>query len=288
MTLDPWTIRRVLTWATEDFQARGIQSARLDADLLLAHALETDRIHLILEYDRPLSQSELDSYRRLIQRRRAGEPVAYLVGTREFYGLPIEVDARVLIPRPDTETLVEVALQGTRGQEVDGRALDLCTGSGCVALAFAQQRRTWVTTGIDLSEAAIDVARKNAERLGLVEGTRFLAGDLLAPLGPHEQFQLIVANPPYIPSAEVLELERSIRDYEPRLALDGGEDGLGVLRRIISEAPARLVPSGVLALEVGYDQASEVADVMDRAGFLDVGRHRDYGGLDRVVSGRKG
>lgn len=284
MTTEAWTIRRVLSWATEDFRSRGMDSPRLDAELLLAHALETDRIRLIIDNQRPLTQLELNRCRELIQRRRTGEPVAYLLGWREFYGLPIHVDARVLIPRPDTETLVDVALGATRAKNAHGRALDLCTGSGCVALAFAQQRRAWLTTGTDISPSAIELARKNAERLGLAWGTRFLVGDLFAPLGSGEMFDLIVANPPYIPTAEILELDRSIRDFEPHLALDGGAEGLDILRHIIDEAPRYLALGGTLAVEVGSEQAFEVASAMQKAGLGAVERHQDYGHRQRVVS----
>lgn len=173
---DPWTIARVLKWATEDFRGRGMESPRLDAELLLGLSLGLDRVRLILEAARPLTPEELSSYRELIKRRRSGEPIAYIRGEREFYGLPIRVTPAVLIPRPDTETLVEVALERTRGRHMYGRALDLCTGSGCVAIAFAKERPTWRVTGVDVSAAAIAVARQNAERLSARAAARWLSG----------------------------------------------------------------------------------------------------------------
>jgi len=281
-----WTIRRVLGWATEDFRRRGLESARLDAELLLAHALGTDRIRLIVDAERLLSPDELKSYRELIKRRRTAEPVAYLLGRREFYGFELRVDRRVLIPRPDSEALVEVALERTRSSSMYGRALDLCTGSGCVAIALARQRPSWRITGIDLSEQAIELARDNALRLGAVWGVRWLAGDLCAPLSPSEHFELVCANPPYVPSAEVDALEPTIREFEPRLALDGGPDGLVVIRRILEQALPRLRSGGILALEVAAGQSSSVAELFERAGLKDVERKRDYGGHERVVSGR--
>ena len=193
---DVWTIHRVLAWATSDFRRRGFDSARLDAELLLAHCLGVDRIRLIVDRQRPLERSELEGFRRLIQRRRTGEPIAYLRGFREFFGLPIRVDPRVLIPRPDTEALVEVALERTRHRDLFGRALDLCTGSGCVALALARQRPSWHLTGIDVDPGAVALARENAVRLGVMTTARFLTGDLFAPLGADERFDLVVANPP--------------------------------------------------------------------------------------------
>ena len=201
-----WSIQRAVSWATEDFRARGFSSPRLDAELLLGHAIGLDRVHVIIEGDRPLDANELSRFRELIKRRRAAEPVAYILGQREFFGLAIAVDRRVLIPRPDTETLVEMSLRRTERLDASGRALDLCTGSGCVALAFARERQSWQITAVDISADAIDLGRKNAERLGLVSTIRFLVGDLYGPLGPDERFDLITANPPYIPAPEANEL----------------------------------------------------------------------------------
>lgn len=280
---EPWTIRRVLGWAIDDFRSRGIDSARLDAELLLAFALGTDRLRLILDAMRPLNREELGGYRELIRRRRMGEPVAYILGQREFYGLAFHVDARVLIPRPDTEALVEVALERTDAVSASMRALDLCTGSGCVAIAFAAQRPAWEVTGADLSEDALRVARDNASRLE--QRVRFVVGDLFDALGAEERYDLVTANAPYIPSAEIPTLDKGIREFEPRLALVGGGDGLEVIRRVIRDAPARLRQNGVLALEVGYDQAPRVAALMAASGFDDIRVRRDYGGHERVVSG---
>ncbi len=284
---EPWSIASVLRWATEDFSKRGLSSARLDAELLLGHVLGLDRVRLIVDAKRPLSEAELSAFRELIKRRRRGEPVAYLRGEREFYGHRFRVDARVLVPRPDTETLVEVALGRTRSSALYGRALDLCTGSGCVAIAFARERPTWKVSGVDVSPEALALARENAIRLGAAFSTRWLVGDAFAPLAEHERFELVTANPPYIPRAELAELAADVRDFEPRLALDGGEDGLDLIRRLVREAPARLVPGGVFALEVGYDQAARVEQLFAEAGFVGLERRRDYGGIERVVSGVK-
>lgn len=283
---EPWTIRRVLGWAIEDFRSRGFDSPRLDAELLLALALGTDRLRLILDAMRPLNQDELGVYRELIRRRRSGEPVAYILGEREFYGLAFRVDARVLIPRPDTEALVDVALERTDAAAPSRRALDLCTGSGCVAIAFAARRPDWEIVAVDLSEDAIAVAQLNAERLG--QRVRCLTGDLFGALAEAERFDLITANAPYIPSAEIPTLDVGIREFEPHLALVGGADGLDVVRRIIAEAPAYLRPSGLLAMEIGYDQAPRVSAHFEASGFVDVRIRRDYGGHERVVSGLLG
>jgi release factor glutamine methyltransferase len=282
-----WSIGRVLAWASADFRARGIESPRLDAELLLSLVLGVDRIRLIVEADRPLAPAELAAYRQLIKRRRSGEPVAYILGKREFYGLDFQVDRDVLIPRPDSETLVDVAVARTGGRSMSGRALDLCTGSGCIAVAFKKQRPTWSVTAIDLSPRAVEVARRNAGRLGAIWGLRFLVGDLVSPLLPSERFDLVTANPPYIPSAEIAELDPGIRDFEPRSALDGGPDGLDVVRRVVAEATPLLSACGVLAIEVAAGQARAVSELLANIGLDAIERRKDYQGHERVVSGRK-
>ena len=285
---EPWTIRRVLTWAVDDLKKRSSTSPRLDAELLLARVLGTDRIGLVVDAERPLRKEELTRYRELHQRRRAGEPVAYLLGFREFYGRPFRVDRRVLIPRPDTEILVEVALARTRHLYLSARMLDLCTGSGCVALSLARERPTSHVIAADLSPDAIAVAAENAFRLGAYN-VGFVVSDAFAALRPgRDRFDVITANPPYIAEGEIPTLTVDIRGYEPALALDGGSDGLAVVRRIVAEAPAFLDAGGVLAVEIGSDQGPAVRELFATAGFSDIEVRRDYGGLDRVVSGWAG
>jgi len=284
---EPWSIKRVLAWASDDFKRRGNKSARLDAELLLGEALGLDRIKLIVEAERPLAEAELTRYRQLIKRRRVGEPIAYILGRREFFALPLLVDRRVLIPRPDTEILVETALSRTRERHLYGRMLDLCTGSGCVAIAFAKERPTWRVTAVDLSPEAATVARENVRRAGVVHHLAVLEGDLFAPLPPGAQFELITANPPYIPSADIEGLDADVRDFEPRLALDGGADGLLITRRLVAEAMDYLSPGGLLALEGGFDQAPAVESLLEASGFSDITRSKDLAGIERVVSGRR-
>jgi release factor glutamine methyltransferase len=280
---EPWTIARVLGFATDDFRKRNNPSPRLDAELLLVNALGVDRVRLVIESDRRLNDEELGLYRALIQRRRTGEPVAYILGRREFYGLSFAVDRRALVPRPDTEILVEVALERTRPRSMYGRALDLCTGTGCVAVAFARARPTWRVTASDVSRDALGLAWENARRHGVAFSLRVAEGDLFAPFAG-ERFELVTANPPYIPSAELAELAPDIREFEPRLALDGGADGLDVLRAIVAGAARHLEAGGVLALEVGHDQAARVVALLESAGYGDVRVQRDYAGHERVVS----
>jgi release factor glutamine methyltransferase len=213
--------------------------------------------------------------------------VAYILGRREFYGLSLLVDRRGLVPRPDTETLVEVALERTRGRSMFGRALDLCTGSGCVAIAFAKARPTWRVTGTDVSPAAAELAWENTRRLGAAFTLGISVGDLFAPVG-EQRFELILANPPYVPSGEIATLDADVRDFEPRLALDGGADGLDLVRSIVAGARERLEPGGVLALEIGHDQGPRTRALFEQAGFSDVVVRRDYGARERVVSGLSG
>lgn len=283
----PWTIEGVLKWAADDFRGRGIEGPRLDAEVLLAHALGVTRMQLILDGKKPLAPDELARFREMVKRRRAREPVAYLRGEREFYGRRFAVDGRVLIPRPDTEILVDVALARTAPRSLCARALDLCTGSGCVAVTLGRERPTSIVFATDVSEGALAVARRNAERLGAYN-VAFSLGDLFAPLGaPRACFDVITANPPYIPSAEIATLDADVKDFEPRLALDGGADGLAFLRRIIQGAPPFLAEGGTLALEVGAGEAPAVAALMEGAGYEGVSVTRDYGKIERVVDGRR-
>jgi release factor glutamine methyltransferase len=281
---DAWTIARVLRWAAEDFAKRKSSSPRLDAEVLLAHAIRTDRVRLVIESDRELEPAELGLYRSFIERRRRGEPVAYILGRREFFGLDFVVDRRALVPRPDTEALVEVALERTRHRSQYGRALDLCTGTGCVAVAFAKARPTWRVTATDISTDALALAWENARRVGVAFSLATIAGDLFTPVAD-ERFELVIANPPYIPSADIAALDVDVREFEPRQALDGGADGLDLVRAVVSSAPRHLVPGGVLAVEVGFDQAPRARALFEAAGFDAIESRRDYGGHERVVSG---
>jgi release factor glutamine methyltransferase len=281
-----WTIGSLVKWATDDFRARGIENPRLDAELIVAHALGIDRMRVILDAARPLEGAELERLRELVKRRRAHEPIAYIRGEREFYGLSFRVDKRVLIPRPDTETLVDVALARTAHVSMSMRQLDLCTGSGCVAIAMARQRPTACAFAIDLSEDAIACARGNALRLGAYN-VAFACGDLFEPVRGR-RFDLVTANPPYIATAEIPTLQQDIKDFEPRLALDGGEDGLAIVRRIVEGASEALAPGGVLVIEIGSGEGAATVELFEARGFRDVRLDRDLARHERVVSGRLG
>jgi release factor glutamine methyltransferase len=281
---DVWSVRRVLAWAADDLKKRGNDTGRLDVELLLGRVLGLDRIGLIMHSEKPLAPAELGQFRELFKRRRAGEPVAYLLGEREFFGLSFSVDRRVLIPRPDSERLVEVALERTRARSMHGSALDLCTGSGCIAIAFARQRPTWNVTASDISRDALQVAEHNALRTGAIRNLGFAQGNLLEPFREC-RFDLITGNPPYIAAPELESLPVDVRDFEPRLALDGGPDGLDLVRSIVMKAPEHLTTGGLLALEIGADQGPATEALLRDRGFVDVQIARDLGGRDRVVSG---
>ena len=277
----------MIKWTAARFTERGLATPRLDAEILIGHVLTLPRIQLYVQSDRPLQADELAAIRELIKRRQAGESVAYLVGKKEFWKLEFAVDARVLVPRPDTETLIEVAqdlLDARGGDAPAARIADVGTGSGAIAVTLAKLRSDAVVYAVDVSEDALAVARANAERHGAA--VTFLAGDLAAPLVPHAPFTLIAANLPYIPTGDLAGLPPEVR-VEPSLALDGGPDGLLLVRRLVAAAPALLAPGGALVLEIGEGQADATAALLGEAGFTDVQKKRDLAGIDRVVSGVK-
>jgi release factor glutamine methyltransferase len=283
---EAWTVRKVIGWIQTDLQRRGIESARLDADLLVAHALAQKRIALYLDLDRPLEDAELSAVRKLVERRRTFEPVAYILGEREFYGRAFEVTPSVLIPRPDTETLVEEALRAVKRDALPGRLLDLCTGSGAIALTLAAELPDRELLATDLSAEALAVAARNAQRLGVAARVSFAQGDLFAALPAGERFAAITVNPPYIGSDELPTLAPDVRDHEPRLALDAGADALSFYRRIALQAGGALAVGAQLLVEVGYTQAEQVCELFRLAGFVDVQSAKDLSGTPRVVRGR--
>lgn len=284
MTEEAWTIRRVLHWTSEHFTKQALDAPRLTAEVLLAHTLKTDRVKLYTDLDRPLSKDELSSYRGLIQRRASGEPTQYLTGYREFYARRFMVDARVLIPRPETELLVEAALK-VLPKESPTRVLDLCTGSGCIAVTIAAERPQASVWATDISEGAAEVAKLNAETHGVGGRVTVRVGDLLAPVPAEAKFDLIVSNPPYVKQSELPTLQKEVQ-REPKQALDGGADGLDVIRRIAADALKHLRPGATLALEIADGQGAQVIDVLTRAGYLDVRAERDLARLDRLAFGK--
>ena len=281
-----WTVLDVVKWTTARFAERGLATPRLDAELLVAHVLSFPRVQIYVQFERVLAPEELAALRELIKRRQSGESVAYLTGRKEFWKLELAVDARVLVPRPDTETLVEEAIArlGAAGEGAPPRIADVGTGSGALAVTLAKLRADAAVFASDVSAPALEVARANAERLGAA--VTFAEGDLGAPLAAHAPFTLIVSNLPYVPTGELASLPADVRT-EPALALDGGADGLDLVRRLVAEAPGLLAPGGALALEIGAGQAEATRSLLASAGFNDVQTRKDLGGIERVVSGVK-
>lgn len=279
-----WTIRRVLDWTKGHFEKQQIDAPRLTAEILLGHVLNLTRVKLFMDLDRPLTKEELATYRALIQRRLGFEPTQYLVGFKEFYGRRFSVDSRVLIPRSETELLVEGVLQAIP-KDAPARVLDLCTGSGCIAISIAAERPLASVWATDLSPDALAVAKQNAEALGVDGRVTFFQGNLFEPVPKDATFDVIVSNPPYVRLDELPGLQKEVQK-EPKLALDGGVDGLVVIRPLVVAAMPRLKAGGTLALEISDDQGAAVKTLLDAAGAVDTRIVKDLARLDRMVFGR--
>jgi release factor glutamine methyltransferase len=279
----PWTILKLLQWATSFFNSHNIEGARASAEIILANALNIKRIDLYLRYDQPLSRQELALFKTMIKRRVKKEPVAYIIGSKEFWSMDLNVTKDVLIPRPDTECLVEQALahMPNKNSNISWKILELGTGSGAIILSMASQYNRHRYYASDLSENALRVAKGNAKKHHLCNNILFFAGDWFCPINNNvHDFD----NPPYIPTHVIAELEPEISIYEPRIALDGGKDGLSKQALIICQAPFFLKPSGYLILEIGYDQKQKVRQIVDKCSkYQSINFVKDYGGHDRVA-----
>jgi release factor glutamine methyltransferase len=302
-----WTILKILQWTTDYFRNRGVSEPRASGEVLLAHVLGLSRLDLYLRYDQPLTPEELARFKALVVRRRQGEPVAYLTGHKEFWSLDFQVTPGVLIPRPETEILVQASLEAARDfldtafrdsspeQQTENRkpktgpwGLEIGVGSGAVVISLARELPHWLWLALDRSAAALAVARDNVRRHEVAGRLRFLQADLLTALKPAPRFALVVANLPYVPQEAWERLPRDIRDYEPQAALLGGTDGLDLMRRVIREAPPFLCPGGWLALEAGEGQAPAVRELLQQTGAYDrMDTLRDYHGIERVVRARR-
>lgn len=280
---DIWTIGRILKWTEQYFGKKGVESPRLDAEVLLSHVLEKERIYLYVHFDQPLEASELAAYKGLIQQRVNHVPVAYLLGQKEFMGLPFKVTPATLIPRPDTEILVQAAVERLREFEGEVSFADIGTGSGAICLSVLSFVPGATAATVDISPDARAVAEENAASLGLAERIDFFTGDLLEPI-KERKFTAILSNPPYIPEKDIEGLQAEVRCKEPYGALSGGKDGLDFYRRLCSEAPALLEDNGFMAFEVGIGQAAKVAELalenplIERTEIL-----KDLAGIERVV-----
>ena len=276
------TLGEVLRLSTAHLERNGSPTARLDAELLLGHALDLGRVELYTGFERPLNDAELTACRELIARRARREPVAYILGRWGFRGLSLDVDPRVLVPRPETELVVDrclALLDGVPGPSV----LDVGTGSGAIALALASELGDAEVCACDVSDGALEVARANGARLGVA--VEWVRSDLVAALDGR-RFQLVVSNPPYVAASEMEGLEPEVRDWEPRGATVGGDTGLEVIERLVAAAPGALAPGGALVLEVGAGQAGAVAAMLQAAGLDGVAVDRDHAGIERIVWGR--
>jgi release factor glutamine methyltransferase len=290
-----WTIIKLLEWATSYFNSHDIDRPRAEAEILLSHALKLQRIDLYLRYDQPLYEEDLKRFKELIKRRVNREPVAYIVGTKEFWSLDFTVTKDVLIPRPETEFLVEAALDllpaGSKADPVlmPKHILELGTGSGAIILALASMRPGHRFFATDRMWAAIRTAGENAVRHGLENSVELICADWFEPFSPkHCAFDMIISNPPYVPSRLIGGLQPEITGYEPISAIDGGEDGLSCLKHIIGCAHLYLRTKGALLLEIGDDQKNDVERIADQyAAYEHIVCIKDYSGYDRVIQMRK-
>ncbi len=277
----------VINKTTPFLEKNGVESPRLNIELMLAHVLQKRRLDLYLEFERELDAPTLDRLRDMVKRRVAGEPIQYITGQAEFLGLKLAVDNRVLIPRPETELLVETAADILRALALPSPVVvDVGTGSGCIAIALAKRFAGAVVWAVDISEGALEVARRNAQQHDVEKNIRFLMGDLLENLPDDVRADVMVSNPPYIATGDMTALDKEVRDFEPRSALEAGTDGLEIFRRMAAQTAGRLTPAGSLLLEIGAGQRSGVEHILSTAGFSVTNVVKDLQGHDRVMVAR--
>lgn len=284
-TEQQWTIKRLLEWTTDFFKKANADSPRLEAEVLLAEALQCQRIELYTRFDQVPPDEPMAKFRGWVKQRIAGEPVAYIVGHREFYSLKFAVDSNVLIPRPETEHVVVAALEAAkRIEDRPLRVLDVGTGSGCIAITLAKHLPDCKIAATDISPAAISVAKQNAEAHGVFEKIRFFSGDLFAALpAGSNPVHLIVSNPPYIGTREMETVDQQVREFEPQIALFAGEAGTDVIARLVAEAPERLLPNGFLIFETSPVIMNDCLKLVEQSGLQLVEVVKDLAGLKRVV-----
>jgi release factor glutamine methyltransferase len=286
---EQWTVLKVIQWTAGHFQKKELENPRLEAEVLLAHLLGIDRMGLYLNYDRSLTDEERRVYREMIQRRMGGEPLAYIVGSKEFWSLRFEVSGECLIPRPETEHLVEETVRIAQGLPSPPRVLEIGFGCGAVAIALAKELPGAEIVATDISVGALALAQQNVAAHQVERRIRLILGDLFPAGEPQEEpagkglFDLICSNPPYIPTAEILKLAPEVRDYEPLSALDGGEDGLRFFRQIADGAPGFLMKHGWLLMEMGRGQDEAVIGILQDRGFEQIDFIPDYAGITRVI-----
>lgn len=280
-----WTIREVLNWTRGYFEGAGIVQPRLEAEILLAHALEVERLHLYLSPDKPLTSDERDRFRSFVQKRRAGTPLQHLIGEVSFFGLRFKVHRDALIPRVETEELLDRTLRLVSRDQA-ARCLDLGTGSGVLAVCLARYLPLATVTAVDVSATALELARENATRNGVADRVTFLESDWFSNVVG--AFDVVVSNPPYVATATIDHLAAEVRDHEPRAALDGGEDGLACVRGLLAGVYDHLAPGGRVLLEIGHDQGARVRNLLEQAGLDNVSILADSCGRDRFAEARRG
>jgi release factor glutamine methyltransferase len=288
LVMQTWTIQKLLNWITKFLTDKGIDSPRLSAELLLSHVLAMQRIELYTQFDKTVTKEQLNRLHDLVKRVGRHEPIGYLTGKTEFYSLQLEVSPDCMIPRPETELLVERAIEFLRRRTDPQFVCDLCTGCGCVAVAIAKNYTQAKIIATDICGAALNIAVRNIEKHGLKDRITLLCGDLFEPIVPQldvDKFDLIVCNPPYVSAAEFEKLDKSIKDYEPRLALFAGIDGLDVYRRIIDKADRFLRPDGAIMLEIGYAQGRAIRELFEQTGAYDeIKIEKDLHENDRIAT----
>ena len=279
-----WTIMKILNWTKQYFEAKGVENPRLDAEVLLCAVLKCQRITLYVDFERPLSEEELATYREYVRRRGNFEPLAYILGERAFMRNTFKVNKATLVPRPETELLVEslVRIAPMLKREGDVKILDIGTGSGAIIVSLLDYLPNAKGVGVDISVDALIVAKENSEKIGVTGRIGFVRSDVFSKLPLEKKFDIIVSNPPYIPAGDIAGLDKDVQQ-EPRGALDGGADGLDFYRRITAEAMDHMAEEGVLAFEIGIGQAAAVQQLCLDAGFVKTAVRKDYAGIERMV-----
>ncbi|MCI7676428.1 MAG: peptide chain release factor N(5)-glutamine methyltransferase [Phascolarctobacterium sp.] len=279
-----WTIMKILNWTKQYFEAKGVENPRLDAEVLLCAVLKCQRITLYVDFERPLSEEELATYREYVRRRGNFEPLAYILGERAFMRNTFKVNKATLVPRPETELLVEslVRIAPLLKREGDVKILDIGTGSGAIIVSLLDYLPNAKGVGVDISVDALIVAKENSEKIGVTGRIGFVRSDVFSKLPLEKKFDIIVSNPPYIPARDIAGLDKDVQQ-EPRGALDGGADGLEFYRRITAEAMEHMAEEGVLAFEIGIGQAAAVQQLCLDAGFVKTAVRKDYAGIERMV-----
>jgi len=289
--MNQWTIKKLLDWMVPYLQEKNIEAPRLTAEMLISFALGMKRIELYMHFDKVLEPDTLSTLRELVKRCAENEPVQYIVGSCEFYSLTLKVSPECLIPRPETELLVARAIEFLRTRKNAQTVCDLCTGSGCIAVAIAKNFKNAKIFATDICDKALTIAAENVNRYNLADKIELLCGDLFEPVIRQidaEQFDLITANPPYVTTEQMKQLDDNVKKYEPNIALHGGDDGLDIYRRIIDQTDANLKPGGALIMEIGYTQGPDIKQLLQaRNIFTEIKIEKDFNKNDRIVTAIK-